>query len=74
MLSRLGRLDLVVTVKDSVYVMELKCDRSAVEAIAQIKAKGYADRYKAAGKKVYIMGLNVSTEKRGIGDWKIEDA
>ncbi len=53
-----GRADLVVESQRNVFIFELKVDKSAAEAIAQIKANGYAEPYKALGKPIYLIGLN----------------
>ena len=41
----LGRIDVVLTYKDDVYIIEMKLDGSAESAIKQIKDKRYYDRY-----------------------------
>ncbi len=65
-----GRIDVVVQTKDFVYVMELKVDTSAEEALAQIEAKGYALPYSADGRKVFKIGVNFSSETRSIAEWQ----
>ena len=45
---------------DTIYVMELKFNKSAEEALAQVDAKHYADAFKMSGKKVVKIGLNFS--------------
>jgi hypothetical protein len=52
-----------------VYIFEFKFNKSAAEAIAQIKQKGYADKYRNNGKKMMGIGVNFSTEERGIDEW-----
>jgi Predicted AAA-ATPase/PD-(D/E)XK nuclease superfamily len=59
-----GRLDSVIEFEDKVFLFEFKLDKSAEEAIAQIEAKGYADRFMALGKKCTIIGINFIQEKR----------
>lgn len=56
--GRKGRSDLVVETYAAVYVFELKRNKTLQEAMAQIQAKGYGDRYRGAGKKVIGIGLN----------------
>ena len=41
-----GRIDAVIESKDWILIFELKVDKSAQEALEQIKTKGYADQYK----------------------------
>ena len=45
-----GRIDIMMETDDAIYVMELKFNKSAEEALAQIDAKHYADAFKMSGK------------------------
>ncbi|MCD8301621.1 MAG: PD-(D/E)XK nuclease domain-containing protein, partial [Prevotellaceae bacterium] len=65
-----GRIDVVVQTKDYVYVMELKVDTPAGEALAQIDSKGYALPYSAEGRKVFKIGVNFSSDARRIAEWE----
>ncbi|MFN3691880.1 MAG: AAA family ATPase [Fervidobacterium sp.] len=65
-----GRADVVVKYNGLVYVIELKVDKSAKEALEQIKTKGYHEPYK--GKEVYLIGVNISSETGSISDWVYE--
>ncbi|RME57277.1 AAA family ATPase, partial [Candidatus Parcubacteria bacterium] len=47
-LTSRGRMDMAVETGDTVYVIELKCNQSAAEALTQIKQRGYADRYRGS--------------------------
>jgi len=71
-LSCRGRTDLVAEFHDSVHIMEFKCDRSANAAIRQIRDRGYAERYTGGGKKIFLLGISFSTEKRIPTEWKVE--
>ena len=53
-----GRTDMVLETKDAIYVMELKFNKSAKEALDQIKSRHYAEAFKMRGKKVQAIGLN----------------
>ena len=57
-----GRIDIMMETDDTIYVMELKFNKSAEEALAQIDAKHYADAFKMSGKKVVKIGLNFSVK------------
>ena len=57
-----GRIDITMETADTIYVMELKFNKSAEEALAQIDAKHYADAFKMSGKKVVKIGLNFSVK------------
>ena len=71
-----GRSDVVVATKDSVFVFELKMDRGrnfeevAAEALSQIDANGYAERFAVAGKKLFKIGVVFSSEGKGMVGWK----
>ena len=67
-----GRMDIVMKTKDYIYVMELKLDGTADEALKQIEDKGYAEPFKTDGRQIYKIGVSFSSETRGIEDWRIE--
>ena len=68
-----GRIDITMETADTIYVMELKFNKSAEEALAQIEAKHYADAFKMSGKKVVKIGLNFSVKDEVNSlEWKIE--
>jgi len=71
-LTSRGRIDLVVEFSDKVFIMEFKCNQNADTALKQILAKGYGDKYKQSGKKLFLIGINFSTEKRNLAEWKVE--
>ena len=67
-----GRADIVVESDERVFIFELKVDKSAAEAIAQIKERGYADPYKALGKPIYLIGLNFKSATHSLDDAVVE--
>ena len=68
-----GRIDITMETADIIYVMELKFNKSAEEALAQIEAKHYADAFKMSGKKMVKIGLNFSVKDEVNSlEWKIE--
>ena len=67
-----GRTDVVVFMRDAVYVMELKMRGSAQEALDQINSKDYAIPYQAEGKPVVKIGIAFSKETKTVSDWIIE--
>lgn len=67
-----GRMDILVQTKDYIYIFELKIDQSADAAMKQIEKKGYAKPFAADPRKLFKIGLNFSTEKRCIDDWRVE--
>ena len=67
------RIDITMETADTIYVMELKFNKSAEEALAQIEAKHYADAFKMSGKKMVKIGLNFSVKDEVNSlEWKIE--
>ena len=56
--TRRGRADIVVETRDTFYAFELKLNKSAEEALEQIKDRGYLDKYAAAGKRAVGIGVN----------------
>jgi hypothetical protein len=62
----------VVEVANRVYVMEFKLDRSAQEALQQIRDKGYAQPYLGQNREVVLVGVNFSSAKKGIEEWREE--
>ena len=67
-----GRIDITMETADTIYVMELKFNKSAEEALAQIETKHYADAFKMSGKMVVKIGLNFSVkEEVNSLEWKI---
>ncbi len=69
----LGRVDCVVECAKFIYLFEFKLDKSAEEALQQIEDMKYADVYAADPRKVYRIGANFSSEKRGLTEWKVEE-
>ena len=66
-----GRMDIVMQTSDYIYILELKIDRTAAEALQQIEEKGYAQPFANDPRKLFKIGINFSTEKKLIDDWKI---
>ena len=69
-----GRVDLLVSTKTTIFVMELKIDQSAAKALEQIDAKDYTLPYKHDGRRIFKVGINFSTEKRTVDEWRYEEA
>ena len=66
------RVDVVLRTPDTLYVIELKLDKSAEAAMQQIDLKNYPERFALCGLPVVKVGINFDKEKRTISDWKIE--
>ena len=71
--TSLGRADIAITVRRGlVYIIELKLDRSAEEALKQIKEKKYYEKYAKDGAVIHLLGINFSSKERNITEWKEE--
>ena len=64
-------MDIVVQTDKYVYIMELKMDASADEALQQIEDKGYARPYAADSRKLFKIGISFSSKTRRIEEWSI---
>ena len=67
-----GRIDAVIETENDVFLFEFKLDGSAEGALEQIKQKEYFGRYRLAGKRLHLVGVNFEMEKRGVGEWLVE--
>ena len=68
-----GRIDLVVDLPNDVYILEMKLDRPAAEAMEQIKGKDYAGKYALSSKRITLIGISFSAEKRTIVEDLVEE-
>ncbi len=66
-----GRIDIVVKTADDIYVMEVKLDHFAREALEQIDAKGYLVPYTLDGRRLTKIGMTFSTEQRNVTEWMV---
>jgi PD-(D/E)XK nuclease superfamily len=55
-----------------IFIFEFKFNRSAVEAMKQIKDNKYADKYRASGKIIYGIGVNFVSLDKEINGWETE--
>jgi hypothetical protein len=70
--TNLGRIDVVLELPETTYIMELKLDESADAALKQIHDKGYWKPYANKDKEIVIIGAHFSSKDRNIADWKGE--
>ncbi len=63
-----GRLDMAVRFNDTVYLFEFKVVELASEeaAMAQLQAKGYADKYRDLDQPIHLIGVEFSRETRNL--------
>lgn len=72
-LRRDGRMDILMQTPQYIYILELKLDKSADEALAQIEEKGYAKPFVNDNRQLFKIGINFSTSLRRIDEWKIDN-
>ena len=71
-----GRVDMAVRFRGSVYVFEFKVVGMAPEgaAMEQLKRRRYADKYRASGQPIWLVGVEFSREARNLAAFEVERA
>ena len=71
-----GRLDMVVRFNDNVYLFEFKVveTASAGAAMAQLKERRYADKYRHLGQPIHLVAVEFSSEARNLAAFEVEEA
>ena len=71
-----GRLDMAVRFNDNVYLFEFKVVEMAPEgaAMAQLKERRYADKYRGLGQPIYLIAVEFSSEARNLAAFDVERA
>lgn len=67
-----GRMDVLMQTKDYIYIMEIKVDQSADVAMRQIEERKYAAPYVSDPRRIFKIGINFSSSRRTIDDWRVE--
>ncbi len=70
-----GRIDLALRMADRVYLFEFKVVELVPEgrALAQLQARGYADKYRAPGVTVTLVGVEFSREARNVVAFEVAE-
>ena len=68
-----GRVDLVMRTNTDLYLIELKINRSAEEAMDQIELKHYDARFSQLQLPITKVAINFSTESHTLTDWIISE-
>jgi len=66
-----GRVDIVMRTKTTLYIIELKLNKSADAAMRQIDLKDYPSRFSLCSQPIVKVGINFDSDRRTICDWKI---
>ncbi|WP_293526829.1 ATP-binding protein [Prevotella sp.] len=67
-----GRIDALIQTPDYIYIIECKLDRTAEEALCQINDSDYAAPFAMDKRRLYKIGVNFSSQTRGVEQWIIE--
>ena len=67
-----GRVDMVMTTPKTLYLFELKLNKSAEAAMKQINLKDYAKKFALCSLPIVKVGISFDPEKRTIGEWQME--
>ena len=62
-----GRVDMVMRTPTTLYVVELKLNKTADTALEQIHLRNYPERFALCGLPIVKVGINFDTERWGIG-------
>lgn len=67
-----GRIDMLLKFPENIYIVELKLDGSAKEALDQIDSHRYSLPFEFDGRKTFKVGVNFSSKTRNITEIEIE--
>ena len=67
-----GRIDILIGTNDYVYIIELKFNATAQEAMEQIEEKDYSLPFATDVRQIIKIGANVDKETRNIEEWIIK--
>jgi hypothetical protein len=72
--TQLGRIDLTLKFNARIWLFEFKVVELAPEgrALQQLKDRGYADKYRAFGEPIHLIGIAFSRERRTLVGFETE--
>jgi len=68
-----GRIDMVLSAGEWVYILEFKLNHSAEDAMKQIHEKNYAQEFLHRGKRIMLVGVNFNSDSGQIENWISEE-
>jgi Holliday junction resolvase-like predicted endonuclease len=71
--TALGKADLVLKMPKTIYVIELKYNRSANAAMRQIEQREYAKAHLDSGKRIVKLAINFSSKERNIESYEAKE-
>ena len=71
-----GRVDMAVHFNSNIYLFEFKVVEMASEgaAMAQLKEKGYADKYRGLDQPIHLIAVEFSKNTRNITAFEVAHA
>ncbi len=72
-----GRIDLTLKLPQATIIIEFKRidgDQPTGEAMAQLRAKAYADKYRADGRPIWLLGVEFGSATRNVVGWEVASA
>ena len=66
-----GRIDLTIKLNEYIYIIEFKVDGEG-QALAQVKAKGYHEKFLGSGKTIYLVGIDFNADEKNLADFAWE--
>jgi len=71
-----GGIDMAVRFNEQVYLFEFKVVEliPAGSALAQLKARGYAEKYRALAQPIHLIGVEFSKETRTVAGGEVESS
>ncbi|MDR2032644.1 MAG: ATP-binding protein [Azoarcus sp.] len=72
--SNQGRLDMAVKFNGQIYLFEFKVveDEAEGRALAQIREKQYADKYRSLNQPIHLIGIEFSRQARNVVEFEVE--
>jgi len=69
-----GCIDLTVKLPERIYLFEFKVvpDQATGQALAQLRAKGYADKYRSDGRPLHLVGIEFSRQQRNVVGFEVQ--
>lgn len=68
-----GRIDLTIATRKFIYIVELKYDGTAREALDQINERHYSRKFQTDDRRIFKIGVSFSSKTRTIEDFLIEE-
>ena len=69
-----GRIDMAVLFNGNVFLFEFKVVELVPEgkALQQLRDRAYADKYRARGEPIYLIGVEFSKDRRSVVGFEVE--